>query len=64
MIRIEAKTPHKTFAQVEDTIEEAKAYIASLEDAGIEFVYVRYFDLETRIADIRAGKFSATQELS
>ena len=56
MIRYEVKTPHKTFAGCEGTIEEAKAYINALTDAGVEILNVEYFDKDQRIADIRAGK--------
>lgn len=56
MIRYEVETIHKNFAGCEDTIEEAKAYIQSLIDAGVEIVSVHYYDHAQRIADIRAGK--------
>ena len=56
MIRYEVNTPHKTFAGCEGTIEEAKAYINALTDAGVEILNVEYFDKDQRIADIRAGK--------
>lgn len=57
MIRYEVKTPHKSFVGCEDTLEEAKNYIASLENAGVEIIQVKYFDNDQRIADIREGKF-------
>jgi len=56
MTRYEVKTPHKSFAGCEDTIEEAKAYIAAIKKAGVEVLEVNYFDNDQRIADIRAGK--------
>ena len=56
MIRYEVKTPHKTFAGCEGTIEEAKDYIAGLVEAGVEILNVEYFDKDKRVADIRAGK--------
>tara|TARA_R100001443_G_C3359920_1_gene178865 strand:- start:2181 stop:2354 length:174 start_codon:yes stop_codon:yes gene_type:complete len=56
MIRYEVKTPHKAFVGCEDTIEAAKAYIASIVDAGVEVTKVEYFDNDQRIADIRSGK--------
>ena len=57
MTRYEVKTPHKTFAGCESTIEEAKAYIAAIKKAGVEVLEVNYFDNEERVANIRAGKF-------
>ena len=56
MIRYEVKTPGKAFVGAEGTIEEAKAYIQALRDNGVEIVNVEYFDLDSRVADIRAGK--------
>jgi hypothetical protein len=56
MIRYEVKTPHKSFVGCEPTIREAKEYIASLVDAGVEIINVEYFDKDQRIADIRAGR--------
>jgi len=56
MTRYEVKTNHKRFAGCEGTIEEAKAYIASLEKAGVTILEVNYFDNDQRLADIRAGK--------
>lgn len=56
MTRYEIKTPHQSFAGCESTLAEAKAYVAALEEAGVEIVKVEYFDNETRIADIRAGR--------
>ena len=56
MIRYEAKTQHKSFVGCEDTIKEAKAYIAAIKKAGVEVLEVNYFDHDQRIADIRAGK--------
>jgi len=55
MIRYEVKTPHKSFAGCESTIEEAKNYIASLVEAGVEILKVEYFDRDERVAAIRAG---------
>lgn len=57
MIRYEVKTPHKSFAGCEPTIEEAKAYISAIKKAGVEVLEVNYFDNQQRLADIRAGKF-------
>jgi hypothetical protein len=57
MTRYEVKTPHKSFAGCEGTIEEAKAYIAAIKKAGVEVLEVNYFDNEERVANIRAGKF-------
>lgn len=56
MTRYEVKTPHKTFAGCESTIEDAKAYVAAMVEAGVEVLKVDYFDNETRIADIQAGR--------
>jgi len=56
MIRYEVETIHKSFTGCEDTIEEAKAYIQSLIDAGVEIVKVEYYDHAQRIEDIRAGR--------
>jgi len=57
MTRYEVKTPHKSFAGCEGTIEEAKSYIAAIKKAGVEVLEVNYFDNEERVANIRAGKF-------
>lgn len=57
MIRIEVKTPHTSFVACEDTMEEAKSYIAAIVSAGVELVKVEYFDNDERVANIRAGKF-------
>jgi len=58
MIRYEVKTPYKngSFVGCEPTLEEAKDYIAALEEAGVEIIKVEYFDKEQRVADIRAGR--------
>ena len=56
MTRYEIETPNKCFAGCEDTIDNAKAYVESLKDAGVEVLKVEYFDNDQRIADIRAGK--------
>ena len=47
MIRYEAKTPHKAFVGCEDTIEEAKAYIQSLIDCGVEILKVEALSVVT-----------------
>ena len=57
MIRYEVKTPHKSFVGCEDTLTDAKNYIADLEAAGVEIIKVEYFDKDQRVADIREGKF-------
>ncbi len=56
MTRYEIKTPHKCFAGCESTLKDAEAYVAALVDAGVEIISVDYFDNETRVADIRAGR--------
>jgi len=56
MIRYEVETPHKSFVGCEDTIEEAKEYIQSLIDCGIEILKVEYFDKDERINAIRNGE--------
>jgi len=56
MIRYEAKTPHKAFVGCEDTLAEAKAYIQSLIDAGVEILSVEYFDKDERVNAIRNGE--------
>ena len=56
MIRYEAKTPHKAFVGCEDTLAEAKAYIQSLMDAGVEILSVEYFDKDERVNAIRNGE--------
>ncbi len=56
MIRAEVKTTHKSFVFAEDTIEEAKAYTKAMEDNGVEIIKVEYFDLDQRVAAIRAGE--------
>ena len=55
MIRIEIKTPHKSFVACESNMMEAKAYVQGLIDNDVEILKVEYFDRESRIADIRAG---------
>jgi len=55
MVRYEVETIHKSFVGCEDTLEDAKAYIAALEDAGVEIVSVEYYDRDERIAAIRNG---------
>lgn len=56
MIRAEIKTDHKCFVFYEDTLQEAKAYVKSLQDNGVVILKAEYFDHETRLADIRAGR--------
>jgi len=56
MIRYEAETPHKAFVGCEDTIEEAKAYIQSLIDCGVEIIRVDYYDRDHRLEEIRNGR--------
>ena len=56
MIRAEVKTPHKSFVFCEDTIEEAKAYAQAMIDNGVTIEKIEYFDLDQRIADIKAGR--------
>jgi len=55
MVRYEVKTPHKSFVGCESTIEEAKNYIASLVEAGVEILKVEYFDRDERVTNIRKG---------
>jgi|TARA_R110002050_G_scaffold218592_1_gene354502 hypothetical protein len=56
MIRYEVKTPHKSFVGCEDTIEEAKEYIQSLINCGVEILKVEYFDRDDRVDAIRKGE--------
>ena len=56
MIRYEVETIHKSFAGCEDTMKEAKEYIQSLIDAGVEIIDVQYYDHAQRIEDIKAGR--------
>ena len=56
MIRAEVKTPNKSFVFCEDTIEEAKAYAQAMIDNGVTIEKIEYFDLDQRIADIKAGR--------
>lgn len=56
MIRAEIKTTHKSFVFCEGTLEEAKAYTKAMEDNGVEILKAEYFDRETRLADINAGR--------
>ena len=58
MIRYEVKTPHKSFVGCEGTLEEARAYIAGLIEAGVEILKVEYFDKAQRNTDIRNGNFN------
>ena len=37
------------------SLEEAKNYIASLVEAGVEILKVEYFDRDERVANIRKG---------
>ena len=62
MVRYEVKTIHKSFVGCEGTLKEAKAYISSLENVGVEIVDVKYFSNDIRINDIRNGNFN-TKEL-
>ncbi len=55
MIRYEVKTPHKAFVGCEDTLTEAKRYIASLVEEGVEILSVEYYDRDERVAAIRNG---------
>jgi hypothetical protein len=64
MTRYEIKTPHKSFAGCEPTPEEAKAYVAGLIRAGVKILNVEYFDNQTRIDDIRAGRNTYRSELT
>lgn len=56
MIRIEFTTKNKSGVMHEGTIEEAKAYVKSMQDAGVEFLKVEYFDRDSRVSNIREGK--------
>ena len=56
MTRYEITTPHKSFAGCESNLEDAKAYVAALVEAGVEVLTVNYFDNDARVADIRAGR--------
>lgn len=56
MIRAEVKTNHKRFVFCEDTLGEAKAYIAALEENGVIVETVEYFDRDARVAAIRRGE--------
>lgn len=56
MIRGEVKTNHKRFVFCEDTIAEAKAYIATLIENGVIIESVEYFDRDARIAAIQRGE--------
>lgn len=58
MIRAEVKTTNKSFVFCEDTEEEARAYVAALEENGVEIVHVEYFDRDARIAAIQSGEVS------
>ena len=57
MIRVEIKTSHKCFVFCEDTIEEAKAYVDAMIENGVVIIKAEYFDLNERLAAIRAGKY-------
>ena len=56
MIRAEIKTPHKAFVFCEDTIEEARAYVAAMIENGVVVLKAEYYELDVRLADIRSGK--------
>lgn len=63
MIRCEVKTrpgpferKGKCFVILESNMADAKAYIKSLTDNGVLIANVEYFDNDTRVADIQAGR--------
>lgn len=56
MIRYEVKTPHKAFVGCEDNMIDARAYIKSLTDNGVEILKVEYFDRDARVTAIRNGE--------
>ena len=51
MVRYEVKTPHKSFVGCEPTLKEAKRYIASLVEEGVEILNVEYYDRDERVDD-------------
>ncbi len=57
MVRYEVKTPHKSFVGCEPTLKEAKRYIASLVEEGVEILDVEYYDRDERVAAIRNDPF-------
>jgi|MDTA01.1.fsa_nt_gb hypothetical protein len=57
MVRYEVKTPHKSFVGCEPTLKEAKRYIASLVEAGVEILNVEYYDRDERVDAIRNDPF-------
>jgi hypothetical protein len=56
MIRYEVKTKHKSFVGCESTLAEAKAYIRTCIENGLEVISARFYDNERRVADIMAGR--------
>jgi hypothetical protein len=54
-IRYEVITEHRSFAGIEPTVTEARAYVRSLVDAGVVIDQVRYYDNDERLNDIRTG---------
>ena len=56
MTRYEVKTSNKSFVGCEDNLEDAKSYIQSLIENGVQILKVEYFDNGQRIKDIQQGK--------
>ena len=54
-IRYEVITEHRSFAGIEPTVSQARAYVQSLVDAGVVINKVRYYDNDERLNDIRYG---------
>lgn len=57
LIRYEAevKGSTKRIVGCEGNIEEAKAYVKAMTDAGVEIINTEYFNNDERIAAIQAG---------
>jgi len=57
MVRYEVKSIYKTYAGCEDTLQEAKDYIAACyAENPDDLIEVKYYDNDKRIADIQNGK--------
>jgi len=58
MIRVECKPKTgRPFVFCEDTEDRARAEVAAMESAGVEFDDVRYYDRDARLAAIWRGEF-------
>ena len=57
MIRYEVQTASSHFVMCDSTLQEAKDYIQSLIDEGVEVVSVSSYDRDVRVDNIRHGDY-------